>query len=733
MSSRRKRAHKPPKKHIIPFVLLLVVLVGVGFVGFSAVSAQALINTWLTDLPSIDTADAFNVARKTSVYDSTGNTKLAEFYAEDREPVTAEQVSPYLFNATIAIEDERFWEHEGVDYYGIARAVVVDLMGGQQGASTITQQFVRQTILREEANEISLKRKVREAYLAQELEKHFSKEDVLMMYLNTINYGDGCWGIQSAAKHYFGVNASELNLAQAALLAGIPQSPEYNNPVSYPDNALNRRSQVLNRMCVNGYITESEMEAAKASDLGLNVQDRSTDGIYAAPYFTSYVRHVLLEEFDYDLVFKGGLTVYTTINLDYQGYAEDACAEKEASLPQDCEVSLVDVDPNTGYILAMRGGKDYYADQFNTGWQMQRQAGSTFKVFALAACIDQGISPETLVSGASPFTYDGWPVQNYGGASYGVMSLAKATWISSNTAYARVVRKIGAQAVVDMAHRLGITTELAPVPAVVLGADGVNTLEMASAFGTLATGGVYHKPTAITKIVGPDGEVIYEHEVAGEQVIRSEVAYATTEVLKGVVSGGTGTAANLGWQVSAGKTGTSDDFKDSWFVGYTPQLSTAVWIGSRVNARPIDDNVGGANCCPVWRQFMLNALYYSTAQDFPAGTSPTYDSKATFLTAEEQKKQEEEAARAREEEERKQAEEEAKATDTDGDGVSDWDEEQAGTDPEDPLDYPGAPPKIVDTDGDGYSDDDELAAGTDPNNPASYPGAPPPEEPPPTP
>jgi penicillin-binding protein 1A len=698
----------------------------VGLVGFSAAGAQALVNSWLTDLPSIEDADAFNLARKTRIYDGSGTTLLAEFYAEDREPVSAQQVSPYLFNATVAIEDERFWEHNGVDFYGIARAVVVDLMGGQQGASTITQQFVRQTILRDEANEMSIKRKVREAYLAQELERRYSKEEVLMMYLNTINYGDGCYGIQSAAKHYFGINASELNLIQAALLAGIPQSPEYNNPVAYPDNALNRRNQVLNRMFANGYITEQEREEAKAQDLGLNVQDRSMDGIYAAPYFTSFVRQVLLEEFDYDLVFKGGLTVYTTINLDYQRYAEEACAEKEAYLPEDCEVSLVSVNPNNGYIVAMRGGKNYYADQFNTATQMQRQAGSTFKVFALAASIDQGISPETLVSGASPITYEGWKVQNYGGGNYGVMSLARATWVSSNTAYVRVVRKIGAQAVVDMAHKMGITTELATVPSVVLGSTGVNTLEMASAFGTLATGGVHYAPTPIVKIVDYNGTVIFEHDDAGEQVIRPEVAYATTNVLEGVVNGGTGTRANLGWQVSAGKTGTSDDYKDSWFVGYTPQLSTAVWIGSRDNARSIPDNVGGDNCCPVWRQFMQNALYYFEAQDFPAGKDPTYDPKATFLTPEEQRKQEEEDAKKAEEEAAKKAEEEARNKDTDGDGYTDWDEKQAGTVPNDPNSYPGAPPPFIDTDGDGFSDADETAAGTNPNDPNSYPGAPPP-------
>jgi penicillin-binding protein 1A len=710
MSSRRKRAKQQPKRHIIPFAFILIVTVLIGLIGFSGVGAYALVQSWLTELPTVDDADAFSMARKTRVYASDGVTLLADFHAENREPVTADQVSPNVFNATVDVEDERFWEHRGVDYYGIARAAVNDLLGGEiQGASTITQQFVRQTILQQEATENTLKRKVREAYLATELEKRYTKEQVLMMYLNTINYGDGAWGIQSAAQHYFSKDASELSIPEAALVAGIPQNPTYNNPVQYPDNALVRRNMVLDRMYVNGHITEAELDEAKATELNLNVRDTSMDGIYAQPYFTTYVREVLLSKFPYDLVFKGGLTVYTTIDLDMQAYAEEACVEKEAALynqsgDPDVEVGLTCVDPNTGYILAMRAGKDFYTDQWSTAWQMERQAGSTFKVFALVAAIEQGYSPQTSVSGASPVDIDlgngqNWHVANYGGGSMGTMSLAQATWLSSNTAYARVARKIGALPIRDVAIRMGIES-LDPTkadsaerradlenigPSIVLGAYGVNTLEMASAFGVLATGGTRHEPTPITKIVDYTGEVIYDHErdAQSEQVLTSEVAYATNEVLKGVVSGGTGTRANLGWQVAAGKTGTADEYKDSWFVGYTPQLSTAIWIGSRGTPHTLDDNVGGDNCCPVWKQFMQNALYNYDAQSFPSASNPAYDPKATFMTAEEQKKAdeeakkkaEEEAKQKAEEEERKKAEEDAKLNPPPGEGE--------GTDPGD--------------------------------------------------
>ncbi|MCL1880471.1 MAG: PBP1A family penicillin-binding protein [Actinomycetia bacterium] len=683
MSSRRKRAKVQPKKHIIPFALFLTFGILVGMFAAGSAGVYALMQSWLTDLPAINGIDAYNDVQKTRIYAADGTTVLAEFYEYDREPVTLDKVSPDVVNATVAVEDERFWQHSGVDYYGIIRAVVVDLTSSRtEGASTITQQLVRQTVLQDEATEFSLKRKLREAALAQEVERRYSKQDVLNMYLNTVNYGDGSWGIQSAAKHYFDKDASGLTLAEAALLCGIPQSPEYNNPVTYPENAIKRRNVVLERMYVNNYISEAEMSDAKAEPLNMKVSKRSVDGIYLAPYATSYVRHQLLNDFSQMMVFKGGLNVYTSIDLNYEKWADEACSKREALIPSNFEVSFVCVDPKTGYIKCMRGGKDYYNNQINTCWQMNRNAGSSFKPFALVTAIEKGYSPQTLVSTSSPLNIpldngESWRVSNYSGRGMGTMTLARATALSSNTAYARVGRAVGAEAIVDTAYRMGISKDkkLEAVPAIVLGASGVDTLSMASAYSTLANNGVHNRPTAIMKITDSSGNVVYQHNPDNTRVLTPEVAYAATQVLEGVVDYGTGTAANIYGRDIAGKTGTSNDWADAWFIGYTPQICAAVWVGDRNKLTPLGRNEGGVNSAPVWHDFMLKALEDQPVEYFTDEPSPTYDRSLSFMTPEEKAAAAAAAAEA--------------AADNDGDGYSNSSERNSGTDPNDANDYPG--------------------------------------------
>lgn len=625
MKHRRKMRQK--RTHGTLWVMIVALFASCFIVYGAAQGVMGVMNSWLVDLPDIEESDAFNYSQKTRVYAADETTLLAEFFIENREPVTLEQVSPYVLEGTVATEDERFYEHEGVDLMGIARAVVVNLTGGLEGASTITQQFIRNTILADEANEISYKRKIREAQLAIDLEKLYSKDEVLLMYLNTINYGDGCWGIEAAAKNYFQKNAIDLSIAEAAALVGIPQSPTYLNPKENPDACLDRRNLVLDRMLRYGTINQEEYDAALADPLGLNpAPEMDSEGIYQFPYFTSYVRELLLDEFEISEVFKGGLRVYTTIDPDMQYKAEAAAEQQYAEMDSDLAVSLTAVDPATGYIKAMVGGKNYSEDKkFNLATQGKRHAGSSFKVFTLTSAIEKGIDPATKIDCSSPMQVGDWHPENYGGASYGIRTIQEATAISSNTGYVRLAQEITPEATVEMARRMGITTDdLQPLLSATLGAVGVTTMEMAGAYSTLATGGIQRDPIAITRVTTSNDEVVFQHEDTPTQALTGEVSGAVTEVLKTVMqSGGTASAAALpSGQVSAGKTGTSEDWRDRWLVGYTPQLVCATWIGNPDVERSMSPSL---DCTRLWRNFMSAALEGQPLVDFPITTPPPYE------------------------------------------------------------------------------------------------------------
>lgn len=571
------------KRRYAPFLIVFAILAAFAVVAFSTV--MVLGNMWLKDLPDYEDQSKYNLARKTQVYASDGETLLAEFYLEDREPLDSlEEVGDYVVMATIDTEDERFYEHNGIDIMGIARAAVNNITGGaREGASTLTQQFVRSTVLASEAGEQTYKRKLREAYIALKLEEIYSKDEILLMYLNTVNYGSGAYGIEAAADRYFQKSADELTLTEAATLAGIPQSPTYNNPIDYPEESLERRNTVLSRMLSNGDITQEEYDAAVAEPMNIDPAPAADDdGILLYPYFTSYVRQVLLESYTEEEIFKGGLTVITTLDVDAQKQAETAVSDKLEPLEDDIEMALVAVDPETGFIKALVGGRDYEADEFNLATQATRQPGSSFKTFTLAAAIEDGIDPNTTVDCSSTVKIDNWSVENYGKASYGTKTIAGAFAVSSNTGFARLIDVLGPEAVVDMAERCGIETPLEAVPSITLGSEGVTVREMAGAYATIANGGIHRDAVAIQTIKDKDDNVIFEADTEGERVISEEVAKATEQVMEGVVTGGTGTEAALGnGQEVAGKTGTSEQWRDSWFCGITPQYSVAIWMGAR--------------------------------------------------------------------------------------------------------------------------------------------------------
>ncbi len=623
MATRRRRSRhaRPGKSGFKPGVLLAVL--GAALVA-CCIAAVAMCSVWLQDLPDYTDASAYNYAEKTKVYANDGTTLLAEFFLENRDPIELSEMGDYVTKGTVATEDERFYQHSGIDLMGIARAVWVNVTHtGREGASTITQQFVRNTILADEAQESTLKRKVREAYIAIKLEEIYSKQDILQMYLNTINYGQGAYGIQAAAQRYYSVDAKDLTLAQAATLIGIPQSPTYNNPIDNPNNCKQRRNLVLDRMLSNGVITQEQHDAAQAEELNLNVSAVSSgDGMYKYKYFTSYVRQQLLQNYSTDEVFKGGMVVTTTLDPEIQDAAEKAANAKLKTLSSNLELAMVSVDPNTGYIKALIGGRDYDSNEYNLATQAKRQPGSSFKTFTLLAALNAGVSPETNLNCTSSVTLDGWKVENYGGTNYGTRSIASAFAVSSNTGFAQLCTKIGADKVVEMAKKCGIETSLDAYPSITLGSEEVTVREMAQAYATIANGGTKHEAICIESIKDSNGNVIYQANTTGEKVLDTALTQAATDVMKGVVTSGTGRGASIdNGQPVAGKTGTSENWRDKWFCGITPQLSTAIWIGGRDEVQ-MPSSVA---CDGVFGSFMSTVLKGKSIVQFP-----TSEKKLTY-------------------------------------------------------------------------------------------------------
>ena len=640
MGVRTRRAHKHSRTHIVGFSIAAIF----GFLILGALalffSLDGLVRMWLEDLPDYTSADAYLVAEPTHIYDANGDV-IAEFYMENRRSVSIDEVSPYVIQAIVDIEDERFYQHNGVDPTGILRAVYVQLLGGGQGASTITQQLVRNTVLRDEQFDQTIARKVREAYIAIQMEKTYSKDQILMMYLNTIFFGNNSYGIETASLGYFGKHARDLTLAEAALLAGLPQSPSNYNPLVNLDLAVQRRNLVLGNMLKAGDITQEEYEAAKAEEVVLNPVDTTMDHSEKFPYFVDYVRGLLEQDFDQDTIFKGGLKVYTTIDPTWQAMAEEACQEGlEDMYDDELEAAMVAIDPATGYIKAMVGGKDYSVQQYNLATQARRQPGSSFKVFTLSAAIGQGMNPNVYLNCNSPLQVTPtWRVINYGGQSYGVITLARATEISSNTGYAQVSQKIGPEAIVETAKAMGIDEDLPAYASITLGSVGIPPVQMAEAYATLATGGIHRDGVAITRIVDRSGNVTYEHGDTPTQALEPEVAAAVTEVLEGVVSSSMGTANVIPSlstfnQPVAGKTGTTEETRDLWFCGYTPQVAVAIWNGYPNEEKTIYHFGTYAHpsdvSCPIFAYFCNKLLAHTQREEFPKASQPEYRNNAEW-------------------------------------------------------------------------------------------------------
>jgi penicillin-binding protein 1A len=506
---------------------------------------------------------------------------------EARTPVAIDRVPTDLQYATVAIEDERFFEHDGIDYEGGLRALIENIEAGEvvQGGSTITMQLMRNLCITDPQR--NLERKIQEAQLATEYEQKFSKRDILGKYLNSASYGTingtTAVGVQAASRIYFSEPVWELTLEQAALLAGLPQAPTDYNPILNPEGARERRNDVLMRMAKLGYISRERALVGQQRGLGLDLSN--TYFVQRQPYFFDYVEGKLIEEYGVNTVRKGGLRVYTTVDPALQEVGLEAM---RSALPysEDPAAALVAIDPQSGWIEAMVSSSNYEQSQFNLAAQGHRQPGSTFKTFVLTTAIKQGIDPYSTYYTSKPLNLDlpewgHWEVATADEGYQGTINLQQATVASDNTVFAQLDLDVGPENVAETAKSMGIETELDGIPAEGIGGlrIGVSPLELSSAYATLAAGGIARNPIAVRRVVFSDGRIDYPEEADPKRVLPEAVAYEVTQLLRDNITGGTGTAAYTGCGGQAGKTGTTDNYTDAWFAGYQPNLATAVWVG----------------------------------------------------------------------------------------------------------------------------------------------------------
>jgi penicillin-binding protein 1A len=621
---------------------LLIVLVISGFTGAAVWMASCNLNT----------LRPVNVGENSFVYAADGSL-LGSIPAEkNRQPVKLEEMSKRVWQATVAIEDRRFWSHGALDYAGIVRALFANVRAGHvvQGGSTITQQLARNLYIKKPSQTFS--RKATEACLAIKLAREKSKHWILQAYINQVFYGNRAYGIEAAAQTYFSKRAKHLTLPQAALLAGLPQAPSVFDPFERPQQAIARRDEVLRAMLANGYITATRYADAIA-DRRLHLKAGRLYSRIREPYFFSYVREALQKQYGSNTVRSGGLRVYTTIDPRLQRFALDSI-KRTLPYSTDPAAAVVSINPHNGAIRAMtEASPGNPKTQVNFASSARRQPGSTFKTIVLTTAISQGISPSTTYLSA-PFKYDptdtgscdsdpptAWCPETYDHSYVGATSIENGTLRSDNTVFARLTLDVGPENIAAIAHRLGIRTDLrskegAYVPSMGLGSRVVTPMDMASAYATLAAGGIYAEPMAIRKVVLPGGKVDTEAgwgAARRKRVIPDWVAAEVVRILEANMTGGTGIGAYFG-KTSAGKTGTTDNFADAWFCGFTPALATTVWIGYPQGEIPMTSVHGISVSGPtfpatIWRLFMERAVKYAPfPNEFPTPrTSPVWRSR----------------------------------------------------------------------------------------------------------
>ena len=604
--------------------------------------ALGLILWFSNDLPSTDTLTSVKPWERTVLYDIQ-NRPIKAFYEEDRAVISLDEMPPELVSAFISVEDRQFYRHWGLNLLAIGKALTEDIAARRvvRGASTITQQLARNLFLTQEQ---TITRKIKEAILAIRIERHYTKKEILSMYLNQIYFGDGAYGVEAAAHRFFGKGVADLTLAESAMLAGLPRNPMAYSPRRHFEKAKARQAIVLSSMREMGMITPKAAAEASREEINILMTDASEPG----SYFAEYVRQILEEKYGAAVLYREGLKIYTTLDLDLQRAAESAVERNLATLERQLRYpargstsakrlssgtstryiqgALLALDPHTGYIKAMVGGRDFSESNWNRATQAQRQPGSAFKIFVYTAAVDNGLTPADILID-DPLvmqTPDGkeWRPRDYDDEYLGPITAREALAKSVNIPAIKVADKVGQQTVIDYARRMGIKSQLHPYQSIALGTLEVNLLELVSAIGVLANGGIRAEPRGILRIESRDGRTLERFDMRKSDVLSPQTSYVVTSMLQSVVNEGTaGSVRSNGiTQSLAGKTGTTDDYSDAWFVGYSPDLVVGTWVGFDVRRR-LGEKISGARAAlPIWITFMKDVLADSPDKSFPQPT-----------------------------------------------------------------------------------------------------------------
>ncbi len=628
------------KRRRLSIILKVFLIIGIFLFG----ALFAAYRYFSIDLPSTARLEMIEPSLKTQIFAEDGSI-IGEFYEQDRALVPYEEIPDYMFDAVVAVEDRKFYSHWGVDIFGVARALLADIRERKivQGASTITQQLARTILNRFDQ---SLSRKIKEVLLALKIERLYSKEEILELYLNHIYFGSGSHGVEAASRNIFGKSARDLTLGEATLIAGLPQSPVRLSPFYNLEEVLQRRKVVLDAMVDCGMLTKEVADSVAESPVTLA---RTSDEDKSAAYFIEYVRQYLEGKYGADRIYHDGLKVYTTLDPFLQKVAEDsmeaqvrrleeshaypqtkasyeallASAESDVGPPDYLQSAVIALEVQTGYIRVMVGGRSYKHSKFNRAVQARRQPGSAFKPFVYLAAIENGYTPADIVLDA-PIVLelphgDVWKPRNFTQAFEGEVTLRHALNKSINVASARVILSINPLSVINLAHKLGIKSPLDNVYSLALGSSEVTLLEMTNAFAAFAASGVRAEPIAVKKVIDRDGTVLEENPVYREEILSPQSSYVITNMLESAINEGTGIGARLSgfMEPAAGKTGTTNDCTNAWFIGYTTEIAVGVWTGFEENRTMGRGMFGGQAALPTWTDIMKAHYMDHKGEPFP--------------------------------------------------------------------------------------------------------------------